>query len=218
MNTALYIRVSTDGQRTDSQEQELKGYCRQRGWEDLTLYVDKIGGAKASRPQLDQLMQDIRSGKIERLLVFKLDRLGRSLTHLALILDELNRLRVPLIASNQGIDTSDDNPAGRLQLGILMAVAEFERGIIKERVNAGLSAAKARGVQLGRPATINGRAAEISNLKAQGLGIRAIARQLQMPPSSVHKAIHLAAPAPGRPATLASTGMMRGSAGQARTA
>jgi DNA invertase Pin-like site-specific DNA recombinase len=138
-------------------------------------------------------MQDIRAGKVERLLVFKLDRLGRSLTHLALILDELNRLRVPLIASSQGIDTSDDNPAGRLQLGVLMAVAEFERGIIKERVNAGLSAAKARGVQLGRPATIKGRAAEISKLKAQGLGIRAIGRALQMSPSSVHKAFQLAA-------------------------
>ena len=171
MNTALYIRVSTEGQRTDSQEQELKGYCRQRGWKDLTLYVDKIGGAKASRPKLDRLMQDIRSGKIERLLVFKLDRLGRSLTHLALILDELNRLKVPLVASSQGIDTSDDNPAGRLQFGVLMAVAEFERGIIKERVNAGLAAAKARGVQFGRPATINGRADEVSKLKAQGLGL-----------------------------------------------
>ena len=193
MNTALYIRVSTEGQRTDSQEQELKGYCRQRGWKDLTLYVDKIGGAKASRPQLDHLMRDIRSGKIERLLVFKLDRLGRSLTHLALILDELNRLKVPLIASSQGIDTSDDNPAGRLQLGVLMAVAEFERGIIKERVNAGLAAAKARGVQLGRPTTINGRADEVRRLKAQGLGLRAIARQLEMPPSSVHKALQLTA-------------------------
>lgn len=192
MNTALYIRVSTEGQCTDSQEQELKGYCRQRGWKDLTRYVDKIGGAKASRPQLDQLMQDIRAGKVERLLVFKLDRLGRSLTHLALILDELNRLKVPLIASSQGIDTSDDNPAGRLQLGVLMAVAEFERGIIKERVNAGLAATKARGVQLGRPATINGRADEVKGLKAQGLGLRAIARQLEMPPSSVHKALHLA--------------------------
>jgi DNA invertase Pin-like site-specific DNA recombinase len=191
MNTALYIRVSTDGQRTDSQEQELRGYCRQRGWKDLTFYMDKIGGAKASRPQLDRLMQDIRSGKIERLLVFKLDRLGRSLTHLALILDELNRLKVPLIASSQGIDTSDDNPAGRLQLGVLMAVAEFERGIIKERVNAGLAAAKARGVQLGRPATINGRAEEVRRLKAEGLGLRAIARELGMPPASVHKALQL---------------------------
>jgi DNA invertase Pin-like site-specific DNA recombinase len=190
---AAYIRVSTDSQRTDSQEMELKRYCRQRGWNDLTYYVDKISGAKASRPQLDRLMQDIRAGKIERLIVYKLDRLGRSLTHLALILDELNRLRVPLIASSQGIDTSDDNPAGRLQLGVLMAVAEFERGIIRERVNSGLAAAKARGVQLGRPATINGRAAEIRKLKAKGLGLRAIARELGMPPSSVHKALQLAA-------------------------
>jgi putative DNA-invertase from lambdoid prophage Rac len=189
---AVYIRVSTEAQRTDSQEQELKRYCRQRGWKDLTFYVDKICGAKASRPQLDRMMQDIRAGHVERLIVYKLDRLGRSLTHLALILDELNRLRVPLIASSQGIDTSDDNPAGRLQLGVLMAVAEFERGIIKERVNAGLSAAKARGVQLGRPATINGRADEVRKLKAQGLGLRAIARQLGMPPSSVHKALQLA--------------------------
>ena len=189
---AVYIRVSTDNQRTDSQEMELKRYCRQRGWKDLTFYVDKICGAKASRPQLDRLMQDIRAGEIERLIVYKLDVLGRSLTHLALILDELNRLKVPLIASSQGIETSDDNPAGRLQLGVLMAVAEFERGIIKERVNAGLAAAKARDVQLGRPATINGLADEVRGLKAQGLGLRAIARQLGMSPSSVHKALQLA--------------------------
>ena len=193
MNTALYIRVSTEGQRTDSQEQELKRYCRQRGWKDLTFYVDKISGAKTTRPQLDRLMQDIRAGKIERLVVYKLDRLGRSLTHLALILDELNRLNIPLIASSQGIDTSNDNPAGRLQLGVLMAVAEFERGIIRERVNSGLAAAKARGVQLGRPETISRRAADVAKLKAKGLGLRAIARALKMPPSSVHKALSMAA-------------------------
>jgi len=193
VNTAVYIRVSTENQRTDSQEQELRRYCRQRGWKNLTFYTDRISGAKASRPELDRLMQRVRAGEVERLVVYKLDRLGRSLTHLALILDELNRLRVPLIASSQGIDTSDDNPAGRLQLGVLMAVAEFERGIIKERVNAGLAAARQRGVQLGRPATINGRAAEISKLKAEGLGLRAIARELKMPPSSVHKALSMAA-------------------------
>jgi DNA invertase Pin-like site-specific DNA recombinase len=193
VNTAVYIRVSTEAQRTDSQELELKRYCRQRGWKDLTVYVDRISRTKASRPQLDRLMQELRAGNVERLVVFKLDRLGRSLTHLALILDELNRLQVPLIASSQGIDTSNDNPAGRLQLGVLMAVAEFERGIIKERVNAGLAAAKARGVQLGRPTTISGRAAEIRKLKAKGLGLRAIARELRMPPSSVHKALSLAA-------------------------
>ena len=193
MSTAVYIRVSTLEQRTDSQEQELKRYCRQRGWKNLSFYVDKICGAKTSRPELERLMKDIRAGRIERLIVYKLDRLGRSLTHLALILDELNRLNVPLIASSQGIDTSNDNPAGRLQLGVLMAVAEFERGIIRERVNAGISAAKVRGVRFGRPATINGRAAEVRKLKAKGLGLRAIARELKMPPSSVHKALSMAA-------------------------
>ena len=193
MNTAAYIRVSTQEQRTDSQEQELKRYCRQRGWKNLSFYVDKICGAKASRPELERLMQHIRAGEIERLVVYKLDRLGRSLTHLALILDELNRLNVPLIASSQGIDTSNDNPAGRLQLGVLMAVAEFERGIIRERVNAGISAAKTRGVRFGRPSTINGRAAEVKKLRANGLGLRAISRELKMPVSSVHKALQLAA-------------------------
>jgi DNA invertase Pin-like site-specific DNA recombinase len=193
MNTALYIRVSTLDQRTDSQEQELKKYCRLRGWNNVAAYTDTICGAKSSRPQLDKMMQDIRAGKIERLLVFKLDRLGRSLTHLALILDELNRLQVPLIASSQGIDTSTDSPAGRLQLNVLMAVAEFERGIIRERVNAGISAAKIRGVHFGRPSTINGRAAEVKKLKAKGLSLRAISRELKMPVSSVHKALSMAA-------------------------
>jgi DNA invertase Pin-like site-specific DNA recombinase len=187
---AVYIRVSGLGQRTASQEQELRQYCRQRGWKDLEFYTDRLSGAKTSRPELDRLMRDVRAGKVDRLIVYKLDRLGRSLTHLALILDELNRLRVPLVASSQGIDTSDDNPAGRLQLGVLMSVAEFERGIIKERVNAGLAAAKARGVRLGRPATISKHATEIRKLQATGLGLRAIGRVLKMPPSSVHKALH----------------------------
>src|SRR5439155_7896140 len=102
MHTAIYVRVSTEGQRTDSQEQELKRYCRQRGWKNPILYSDRISGARTSRPELNRLMQDIRGGRVRRLVVYKLDRLGRSLTHLALILDEINRLKVPLIASSQG--------------------------------------------------------------------------------------------------------------------
>ena len=109
-----------------------------------------------------------------------LDRLGRSLTHLALILDEINRLKVPLIASSQGIDTSEENPAGKLQLGVLMAVAEFERGIIRERVNAGLVAAMKRGVKLGRPATLKAYSKAVGDLKNKGLGVRAIARELKI--------------------------------------
>lgn len=189
MYTAVYVRVSTESQRTDSQERELAAYCRHRGWRKTVFYVDKISGSRASRPQLDELMTAIRSGMVGRLVVYKLDRLGRSLTHLALILDELDRLHIPLIASSQGIDTSDDHPAGRLQRAVLMAVAEFERGIIRERVKDGLKAARDRGVTLGRPATIRHRVGEIKGLKKKGLGVRAIARELKMPPSSVHKVL-----------------------------
>ncbi len=188
--TAIYIRISTNGQKTDSQRRELLAHCRQRGWKKVAVYEDKLSGISTSRPALEKLMQDMRAGRLERLICFKLDRLGRSLTHLALILDELNRLKVPLICIGQGIDTSTDNPAGRLQLGVLMAVAEFERGIIKERVNAGLKAARARGVRLGRPVTLDKRAEEVMALKKRGLGVRAISRKLGMAPSSVHSVLN----------------------------
>ncbi len=188
--TAVYIRISTNSQKTDSQRRELLAHCRQRGWKKVAVYEDKLSGVSTSRPALDKLMQDMRAGRLERLICFKLDRLGRSLTHLALILDELNRLKVPLICIGQGIDTSTDNPAGRLQLGVLMAVAEFERGIIKERVNAGLKAARARGVRLGRPVTLDKRAEEVMALKKRGLGVRAISRKLGMAPSSVHSVLN----------------------------
>jgi len=191
--TAVYLRVSTESQRTDMQFRDLKAYCQQRKWKDMVCYSDKISGGKNSRPGLDRMMKDIRAGKIERVLCWKLDRLGRSLSHLAYVLSELDRNNVALIVPGQGIDTSNDNYIGKMQRGILMVIAEFERDIIRDRVNAGLAAAKARGVQLGRPSTINGRAVEIRKLKAKGLGLRAIARQMRMAPSSVHKALSMAA-------------------------
>ena len=135
------------------------------------------------------MMGEVRAGKLARVVVYKLDRLGRSLTHLALILDELQRLGVSLICTSQGIDTSGDNPAGRLQLGVLMAVAEFERSLIRERVNAGLRAAKTRGVKLGRPSTLADRRDDVLRLKEAGVGLRETARRLGLPASSVAKVL-----------------------------
>lgn len=185
MHTALYVRVSTDQQTTDSQEHELRAFCERRGWRDCQTYTDQISGAKFVRPGLDALLGAVRAGKVERIVVFKLDRLGRSLPHLALILDELQRHAVALIATSQGIDTSGTNPVGRLQLGVLMAVAEFEREIIRERINAGLAAARARGVKLGRRGGHNRTPAEVIALKNRGLGVRAIGRELNVPASTV---------------------------------
>jgi DNA invertase Pin-like site-specific DNA recombinase len=148
---ALYFRVSTDDQTTEPQRIELREYCTRRGWENVTEYADKISGAKFTRLGLNRLMNDVRNRRIDAVVCVKLDRLGRSLPHMAQIIAEMDANQVALIATSQGIDTSRDNPAGRLQMHVLMAVAEFERSLIKERTKAGLEAARARGSRLGRP-------------------------------------------------------------------
>src|SRR5688500_2537315 len=187
MKTAIYTRVSTDKQSHGSQLVELRDYCQRRGWPEVTEYADRISGAKFTREGLDKLMADVRRGRLATMVCFKLDRLGRSLPHLAQIVAELASHNVALICTSQGIDTSDKNPAGRLQLGVLMAVAEFERAIIQERVNAGLRAARARGVKLGRKPTLLQHEGTIQRLLAEGKGVRAIARETGLPVSSVHK-------------------------------
>ena len=189
MRVAIYTRVSTDKQSHDSQLLELRDYCQRRQWKNVAEYADVISGAKFTRSGLDKLMAEIRRGKLDVVICFKLDRLGRSLSHLAQICAELTSQGVALICTSQGIDTSNNNPAGRLQLGVLMAVAEFERSIIQERVVAGLKAAKARGVKLGRKETLSQHQERVSALLEQGKGVRAIARELNLPIASTYKVV-----------------------------
>ena len=187
--TAIYVRVSTakGKQTTDSQLHEIKRYCDLRGWTDCEVYSDKVSGGKATRPALDRMVQQMRAGKVERVVSFALDRIGRSLTHLCLLVDEMSNLGIPLICTSQGIDTSGNNPAAKLQLDVLKAVCEFEKNIIRDRVNAGLAAARAKGKILGRPSMLHKRRDEVMELKAKGFGIRAIGRELTMAPASVYK-------------------------------
>lgn len=127
MKIAIYTRVSTDKQSHQSQLLELRDYCARRGLSQVVEYSDVISGAKFTRSGLDALMGEVRRGRISTIVCFNLDRLRRSLAHLAQICSELTTHNVALICTSQGIDTSHNNPAGRLQLGVLMAVAEFER-------------------------------------------------------------------------------------------
>ena len=189
MKTGIYTRVSTNGQAHDSQLHELREFCRRRSWDNTTEYADTISGSKFTRQGLDALLTQVRKGRVERIVVFKMDRLGRSLPHLAQIVSELANHRTSLICTTQGIDTSESNPAGRLQLGVLMAVAEFEREIIRERVCAGLSAAKARGSRLGRPSSLDRHKPAVAALVAQGKGARLISRELTLPLSSACKLV-----------------------------
>lgn len=184
--TAVYVRVSTDDQKLDSQLDEVKRYCALRCWGNLDFYADKLSGVKV-RPEFERMMFEVQRGLIERVVCYKLDRIGRSLSQLASTVETLTFYKVPLVCTSQGIDTSDNNPAGKFQLQVLMAVAEFERGIIQERVNAGIMAAKQRGVRFGRPETLRARADEIVSLRKQGHSMHTIATMLAMPYSSVQK-------------------------------
>jgi putative DNA-invertase from lambdoid prophage Rac len=187
MNIALYLRVSTDRQTTRSQAIELRDYCARRGWDNVREYSDTSSGAKFSRQGLDALMRDVRKGRVDAIVAYKLDRLGRSLPHLAQLVSELTAHRVALIIPQQGVDTSASNPAAQFQLNILCAVAEFEREIIRERVNAGLKAAKARGAQLGRPSTLLKYLPRVCALRESHKSISQIAGELRLPRSSAHK-------------------------------
>lgn len=186
---AIYVRVSTNSQNHESQEAELREYCQRRGWQNVMWYRDTASGARQDRQGLAELMSKVRTSKIDVLLCFKLDRIGRSLNHLAQILAELQLHRVALICPTQGIDTSNGNPAAHLQLNILGAVAQFEREIITERVNAGVRAARARGVKFGRPGRSEERKQQIRALAAEGLKAKAIAKKLGIPYSSVTESL-----------------------------
>lgn len=149
MKAAIYARVSTHEQTPENQLAELRRYAEARQWQ-ATEYVDHgVSGAKESRPQLDQLLKDGRRRKFDVLIVWRLDRLGRNLKHLVTLLDELQALGIAFVSLNEGIDAT--TPAGRLQLHVLAALSEFERGRISERVHAGLERARREGKKLGRP-------------------------------------------------------------------
>jgi DNA invertase Pin-like site-specific DNA recombinase len=157
MNAGIYIRVSTEDQNTDLQRNELTEIAHKRQWAHA-LYEDfAISGARRDRPALNRLLEDCKAGAIQVVLAYKLDRLGRSTQHLAGIINTLLEANVGLVVPSQGIDTSAGsiNPASKLQLNVLAAVAEFERDLIRERTKAGMKAAKARGIHVGRKASYN---------------------------------------------------------------
>jgi DNA invertase Pin-like site-specific DNA recombinase len=183
---AVYGRVSTDAQNHTSQLREVRAYLRRR-WSraEVIEYLDKASGTRFSRERLDAMMAEVRKGRIDVLAVYKLDRLGRSLQHLAQLIGELETHGTALVASSQGIDTSQSNPAGRLQMHVLAAVAEFERSVIVERINAGLDAARERGTKLGRPRTLDRHISSVAKLSRRGLSGRKIAAKLNIPEGSV---------------------------------
>ena len=164
---ALYARVSTlNGQDPEMQLRELREYAGRRGWIVEHEYIDQgFSGSKESRPALNQMMVEAHRRRFDSVLVWKIDRFGRSLKHLVNALAELAALGVAFVSLKDNLDLS--TPSGRLMFQIIGAMAEFERALIQERVRAGLRNARAKGRRLGRPRAIVN-ASRIASLRAQG--------------------------------------------------
>jgi len=149
MRAAIYARVSTFDQEPENQLQELRRYVEARGW-SAGEFVDRgVSGAKDRRPALDQMISEAKRRRFDVLVCWRLDRLGRNLKHLVTLIEDLQALGIAFVSLGEGIDCT--TPAGKLQLHILAALAEFEKGRIRERVLAGLARARTQGKRLGRP-------------------------------------------------------------------
>jgi DNA invertase Pin-like site-specific DNA recombinase len=183
MRCAIYARVSTYEQEPENQLQELRRYAEARGW-PVAEYVDKgVSGFKDCRPSLDRLVADARRRRFDVLLVWRLDRLGRNLKHLVTLLEDVQAVGIAFVSLGEGIDCT--TAAGRLQLHVLAALAEFERARIAERVRAGLARVRASGKRLGRPAAS---VAVADLLRTAHMSVREAAAVLGVSRSVVHRA------------------------------
>jgi DNA invertase Pin-like site-specific DNA recombinase len=183
---ALYMRVSTVDQHPETQLHDLRGLAAQRGFEVVNEYTDKISGAKAKRPGLDQLLADARRGKFDVVMVWAFDRMARSVRHFLEVLDDLNHLEIEFVSFRENIDTG--GPLGRALVVIIGAIAELERNLIIERVRAGMRRARLEGRQIGRaPLEVN-RAALLLD-RERGTSLKDLAKAYGISKASVCRVI-----------------------------
>jgi len=169
------------------QTRELRQFAEARGWQIVGEYVDQgFSGAKDSRPELNRLMADARRRTYDIILVWKLDRFGRSLRHPVAALGEFEALGIAFVSLRDSFDLT--TPAGRLMFNVVASFAEFERDLIRERVKAGIANRRSKGFRVGRkPVSID--AARLQVLRSQGKTIREIAVALGCSSSLVHKTL-----------------------------
>ena len=185
MKAAIYSRVSTDKQTTDNQTQELLAVAERNGWTVEAVYSDVISGAKEKRPELEALMTSVIRREVDVVLIWDISRLGRSLQHLLKLLDDFHAKKVDLYFHQQRIDTT--TPTGKMMFVIAGAFGEWERGMIQERIKAGLQRAKTQGKKLGAPTVPKKTATKARELHEVGMSFRKIGRELGIHHSTVKK-------------------------------
>ena len=187
MKVAIYARVSTanNGQDPTMQTRELREYAERRDWKVFAEYVDVgVSGTKEKRPELDRLMDDAHRRRFDVVVVWKFDRFARSVSHLLRALETFKAQGIEFVSFSEQLDTS--TPAGKMVFTVLGAVAELERGLIVERVKAGLRNAKAKGKQLGRPKKILD-TRRIAVLRGQGVGWKRIAAEMGVGVGTIYR-------------------------------
>lgn len=193
MKIAAYIRVSTDDQKTDSQLDAIKNYCKLKGWNDPALFIDHgESGKKHSRPALDELTQKVKRKEFDTILVYKFDRISRSTKQLIEIMEMLKALEINFVSITESIDTT--TPAGKMIFGIFAVLAEFERENIVSRVKAGMKAAKERGIHCGRSRfkLTNDQANEILRRGLAGESVSKLADEFDLNKGTVSRMINKA--------------------------
>jgi len=174
---AIYARVSTGDQTCENQLLCLRELAENAGFQLVEEYVDTASGTTSSRSGMDQMMKDAARRRFDILLVWDVSRLSRSITPLINLFEELQALKVDLILSQHGVDTT--TPAGRMVMQMNAVFAEFERAMIVERTKAGMARARARGKQIGRAPASDALIDAIRALRADGMGMDRIARKLK---------------------------------------
>jgi putative DNA-invertase from lambdoid prophage Rac len=181
----LYARVSTNDQQTlPMQNRAMREYAARRGW-TIAVNVREVGSGATKREAREKLLEAARRREIDVVLVWRLDRWGRSVTDLLATLQELEHLGVGFVSLTEALDLT--TPAGRAMAGLLAVFAAFEREILGERTRAGLAQARQNGKRLGRPATAAAHAAEIRRLHRAGVAKAEIARRLRVGRTSVRR-------------------------------
>ena len=187
MKAAIYARISTHDQHTlDMQIKSMQKYAEAREW-TIVKAISEIGSGAKERAEREELIKSAKRREIDVIIVWKLDRWGRSVTDLLHTLNELNELGVGFISITEALDLT--TASGRAMAGLLAIFAEFEREILRERVKAGIAHARSQGKNHGRPATARKLAAQVKVLSSQGLNKSAIARQLCISRTSVRRVL-----------------------------
>ena len=187
LRAGLYARVSTADQQTlPMQLAAMREYAERRGWE-ITVVMEEVGSGAKKRPKQQELIDLARRGKVDVVLVWRLDRWGRSLHDIVITLQELAGAGVSFVSITESLDLT--TPMGKAMTGMIAVFAEFERGILRERVVAGMDAARRKGKIFGRPATARAKSDRIQRLCSEGVSKREIARRLNITPGSVRNVL-----------------------------